>query len=343
MRVVGLNLHIARASDWRHLSQLSALRAVFMDVHANALRAEVDAFHIPTLEVLEVFPEATSGNPHFERFVGVVIGRHHKLQTITIVPGKYKEFEFSLASWCNLTDLRDIHVPDMNIHDVPACFGHLRKLRNVYMSCNYLKMAPVALTGLPELRSFIAFRQGEVTPCHFDPLENSLPEVLRGVQREDCKATWESRAGLDGDDNYRLLCPSLAIRGTLQDFMALGWSKLEKLWLDGNFIGGSIPPDLPVQWPKLVSLDLYDNEISGEIPDTLGQLPFEKLQLQSNHLRGAVPPSLFKLPACTFRLQGNSELEGCVPDVVFKGIDVARSAAYIGTRTRICEGDLAEL
>merc|ERR1711998_84946 len=98
----------------------------------------------------------------------------------------------------------------------------------------------------------------------------------------NCKLVWETAMGDDGDDNPRVLCPWVSLRGTLQDWLDLRWTKLEKLWLDGNFISSSIPANLPEIWPNLKSLDLHANELVGKIPSSFANVRFDKLQLQAN-------------------------------------------------------------
>ena len=62
-----------------------------------------------------------------------------------------------------------------------------------------------------------------------------------------------------------------------------------QVWLDGNFLTGTIPADIATRWPELQSLDLYDNDLTGAIPAGLGELAWHKLQLHSNNLTGEVP------------------------------------------------------
>lgn len=250
---------------------------------------------------------ARANCPHTERLLGEVIGRHTELRVLDVVPGKYTQFRFGLESYCALTELRELNLPDMNIRSVPACFSGMRELRNVNLACNYLTEPPYALAGLPQLRSFIAFRQGEWTPCHLEP--GGRPAALRDAS--GCKPVWESKTGQDGDDNPRVLCPSLSLHGSLGDFAGLGWPRLEKLWLDGNFLAGEIPERLPEVWPQLTSLDVYSNNLTGSIPASLAELQLHKLQLQDNQLSGKVPAGLFAQPICALNLAANAGLTGC--------------------------------
>jgi len=335
--VVSLAHSMRSAKDWVTLSGLRHLRALSLIVKPAG---HPDKMELPELEAIEVSFWTTS-KLFMEHFLEKVVGKFTKLRVLSIFPGKYKEFNFNLQTLCGLTELRDLFLTDMNIHEIPGCFSKFTELRNVYMSCNYLKEAPRAFAGLPELRSFIAFRQGEWTPCHFST--GKQPKLLKDLHMDrDCKLTWETKSGLDGDDNPRVLCRPYAIQGTVQDFMDLGWKKLEKLWLDGNFISGNIPEDLPQAWPNLSSLDLYNNNLTGEVPKSLSDLPFVKLQLHDNRLSGKLPQNLLKLPACTLNFAANEELEGCVPKhlVIQRRRRVSRPLpGWEGTRTTTCQKD----
>lgn len=299
--------------------------------------------HWPRLEVLEIYPhEVAPWRQLAEHLFSRLVGRHDSLRSVSIMPGKYHEFDFNLSAYCDLTELRQLLLPDMNIHTIPPCFGRLQKLRSLYFPCNYLQEAPSALAMLPELRAFVAFRQGEYTPCHMrPPRPQNLHDLEELKQRfGDCKLVFETSIGDDGDDNPRILCPWVSVGGTLQDWLDLKWVKLEKLWLDGNFIRGSIPVSIPQVWPNLRSLDLYANELTGSIPASLGQLQFDKLQLQQNNLSGRVPPEILAMGCCYFNIAANPNLTGCFPSGSLDGARVREhyGQGIPGTQVGVCAG-----
>mmetsp|Transcript_47189 Transcript_47189/g.95253 ORF Transcript_47189/g.95253 Transcript_47189/m.95253 type:complete len:253 (-) Transcript_47189:125-883(-) len=244
--------------------------------------------------------------------------------------------------------MRSLMLPNMNIHEIPECFQNLRELRYLYLSGNYLTAAPQALRGLPELRGFVAFRQGEYTTCHLSrsPVPSNLKERSRLKEvYGDCKLIWETKVGLDhpsfesseddDKDNPRVVCPWVSLRGSMQDWLDLRWPKIEKVWLDGNFISGAIPEDLPQAWPHLRSLDLYNNNLTGHIPHSLAERPWVQLQLQDNKLSGPVPAALFRSGSCNFNIAFNDNLTGCIPRDAYR--EPEGHDGFVRTKVRQCQ------
>eukprot|EP00929_Paragymnodinium_shiwhaense_P010644 TRINITY_DN115464_c0_g1_i1.p1 TRINITY_DN115464_c0_g1~~TRINITY_DN115464_c0_g1_i1.p1 ORF type:complete len:202 (+),score=26.92 TRINITY_DN115464_c0_g1_i1:46-606(+) len=101
---------------------------------------------------------------------------------------------------------------------------------------------------------------------------------------------------------------------TLDAYLQMRWPKLEKLWLDANFLSGSIPQGLLDHFPQLVSLDLHDNNLTGSFPAAFARRDFRRLQVHGNHLVGPVPHELWsKLRLRQFNVFMNPGLVGCVP------------------------------
>lgn len=339
LRVTALAVDVKNLRQLEMLAGLTELQALALNLPSTLqLTTKVlQTLHWPQLRIMELTAPGPIDQMR-EQLFGSVLGRHLKLQVLTIGPGKYWEFDFSLSSYCNCQDLRHIRVPDMNIHEIPECFSQLRKLSFAYLPCNYLQGAPQALKSLPELGTIVAFRQGEYTPCHLQekPQHKNLQNHKELQETHGkCKLVWETALGDDGDDNPRVLCPWVSIQGTLQDWLDLNLTKLEKLWLDGNFISGSIPETLPKSMPKLRSLDLYTNELSGAIPSSLAEQHFDKLQLHNNRLSGEVPMGLFQRSCCYFNIAANPDLTGCVPRGTFK--DKAWARGIPGTKVTACK------
>ena len=113
--------------------------------------------------------------------------------------------------------------------------------------------------------------------------------------------------------------------------------RVTRLWLEGNNLSGSIPPELgnlskleilslntqelrgPIpaalgSLSNLTRLYLGDNELSGAIPPELGNLfKLETLYLNRNQLSGPIPPALGRLSNLMRLYLGNNYLSGTIP------------------------------
>ena len=223
---------------------------------------------------------------------------------------------------------------------LPNCWQRMTQLRTFYCSNCMMHLPPTALRNLTSLTSFVAFRQWEMIPC-----------ALQHVNSTNCKASWETRhatktdedalrdstgAWSDFQEGPSFICPAASYAFPFEEFVKLGWSNIRKVWLDGNFLTGTIPDNIAEVWPKLESLDLYDNNLEGSIPDSLGRLAFVKLQLQGNRFSGRVPKSVLRLAHranIMLGLQENPDLQGCSPDIGHW------SNGIPGTQIRPCHDD----
>eukprot|EP00931_Biecheleriopsis_adriatica_P076264 TRINITY_DN49996_c0_g1_i1.p1 TRINITY_DN49996_c0_g1~~TRINITY_DN49996_c0_g1_i1.p1 ORF type:complete len:477 (+),score=116.50 TRINITY_DN49996_c0_g1_i1:29-1432(+) len=247
----------------------------------------------------------------------------------------------NLAHFCGLDLLHFTgFVIDVDGSAIPECWSKMKNLRSFYCSNCMMSSVPTALKGLQSLRSFVAFRQSEMVPC----------KVKTAKDPAACKASWETRHGFkegglressgewgDFQEGPSFLCPESSFSFPFQEIVELGWSNVQKVWLDGNFLTGPIPENIAEMWPQLRSLDLYDNNLQGPIPQSLGQLPFVKLQLHDNNFSGTLPESVMSLagrPQIVLGLSGNPHLQGCAPAAGEwqRGVP--------GTRITPCRGEL---
>mmetsp|Transcript_173197 Transcript_173197/g.549878 ORF Transcript_173197/g.549878 Transcript_173197/m.549878 type:complete len:179 (+) Transcript_173197:984-1520(+) len=159
-----------------------------------------------------------------------------------------------------------------------------------------------------------------MTPCVAKSIARSL---------EACKPSWETKCLLkdsrrqdstgdpsDFQEGPSYMCPEVAYGFKFEEFLKLGWTNVEKVWLDGNFLKGGIPENIADLWPKLKSLDLYDNDMEGPIPASLARLDFVKLQLNGNNFSGTIPTGVVNMlhkNHMVLGLASNPHLEGCAP------------------------------
>ncbi len=85
------------------------------------------------------------------------------------------------------------------------------------------------------------------------------------------------------------------------------------LFLNGNQLSGSIPPELG-NLSNLDDLFLYDNLLSGRIPPELGNLAsLSYLYLNDNQLSGSIPQELGNLGGLQRLLLAGNQLSGTIP------------------------------
>ena len=136
------------------------------------------------------------------------------------------------------------------------------------------------LRGLPNLKSLVAFRQHEVLAVH------------RACDMPGCRPSYESLCGQHHTEEGSFLCPQHSLAHTVSEIVDMDWNSMQKLWLDGLFLTGTIPDTLTERMPDLVSLGVYPLAVSL----------FASLSLYvslSLSLRFPLSASLY-LPLCLF-------------------------------------------
>ncbi|KAH9306493.1 hypothetical protein KI387_010897, partial [Taxus chinensis] len=92
-------------------------------------------------------------------------------------------------------------------------------------------------------------------------------------------------------------------------------TKLERLYLGGNQLQGSIPVDALGKGLGLLSLSF--NQLSGQIPDALGDLPqLRRLQLDHNQFHGGIPVNLGNSVTLELVDLSHNKLTGNIPPQV---------------------------
>ena len=85
------------------------------------------------------------------------------------------------------------------------------------------------------------------------------------------------------------------------------------LWLDGNGLRGSLPPELG-HLAELMQLRLQGNDLRGPIPPGIGDLSrLIDLRLSQNGLTGPIPPELGDLSSLSIMYIGHNALTGSIP------------------------------
>ena len=99
--------------------------------------------------------------------------------------------------------------------------------------------------------------------------------------------------------------------GSIPDLSVL--TNLQALQLDNNQLGGSIPAALG-SLTNLTELSLWGNRLSGTIPAALGSLTnLQGLHLDRNQLSGTIPAALGSLTSLTQLHLYNNQLSGTIP------------------------------
>eukprot|EP00941_MAST-03F_sp_MAST-3F-sp1_P001448 g1448.t1 len=190
------------------------------------------------------------------------------------------------------------------ITEIPDCVGQSNlELRSIDLRGARLSTPlPASLVNLHSLLSFVAFEQN---------LRECPPS-----QTSDCRPTflWR-RMKRTNEPPWTCAFEAWAPRFDDEANPWWSWSKLERFWVDANWIQGSIPVEIGDRWPMLRTLDLYDNMLTGTIPKQLGRLThLQELRLHANHFSGLVPTDAFRsLPSLhVLRLDDNEHLSGCL-------------------------------
>lgn len=247
------------------------------------------------------------------RYLDVGLHRRAEPKNVDALPAS------ELEPLCELRELRFLKIfgPYTGL---PPCFGNLTKLLHLDIRGLWLTQPlPQSLSSLTQLRTFVAFGQRE----HHCAEEGCIASIANRVQYETPMIYW---------------CPAGGWNVPLESIMFPEWSKIEKFWVDQNFLHGSIPEWLPDKWRNLRSLDLYSNRITGTVPERLVGMPtLFQLQLHDNSLNGTAPHVGHLSSSLKFLdVSLNPALHGCwpTPDALV-GVQSNVSAILLGAHTAI--------
>jgi len=194
---------------------------------------------------------------------------------------------------------------------------NLPHLEDLHMASNFLKGSiPSSLGKLTKLKTLM-LENNELT--------GTIPATLAALTELE---------GLWMEKNY--------LRGTIPPEVTGHWAKLQKMYLDGNRLTGSIPenvgnmamlqlihlggnslrgpiPDSFGDCTKLRLLELEHNRLGSTIPERLTSLrELEVLMLEDNKLTGSIPEDFGKLTNLKLLGVNRNQLTGTVPDQVCK-------------------------
>ncbi|CAE8587819.1 unnamed protein product, partial [Polarella glacialis] len=344
LRIVGLSAKLTR-KDLQALARLPHLFALELDLGVSPEEDFSDLFLPDSLRLVSI---RISKDPEMWKKATSLLRAQGKIRSVHVdgVQDILRWLQVDLSELCGLDLLRfSGYVFEVVGSTFPACWSKMVNLQSVYCSNCMMTQPPTALKGLQSMKSFVAFRQSEMTPC-------AMKENAKSP--EQCKPSWETRFGFKGavrestgawgdfQEGPSFKCRDASYSFHFEEFLQLGWTNVRKVWLDGNFLTGGIPDNISEIWPALQSLDLYDNAMSGPLPQSLFSLELVKLQLQGNNFSGQLPPGVVGLlnrDSIYFGVADNPALGGCLPKEFIRG----ERGFVAGTRIEACNSSHNEL
>eukprot|EP00588_Corethron_pennatum_P002169 CAMPEP_0194284838 /NCGR_PEP_ID=MMETSP0169-20130528/28673_1 /TAXON_ID=218684 /ORGANISM="Corethron pennatum, Strain L29A3" /LENGTH=678 /DNA_ID=CAMNT_0039030777 /DNA_START=105 /DNA_END=2141 /DNA_ORIENTATION=- len=166
---------------------------------------------------------------------------------------------------------------------------NLPHLEDLHMASNSLKGSiPSSLGNLTKLKTLM--------------LENN---ELTGTIPAELAALTELE-GLWMEKNH--------LRGKIPPEVTGHWAKLQRIYLDGNHLTGSIPENVG-NMAMLQFIHLGGNFLRGPIPDTFGDCTkLRILELEHNHLSSTIPERLTSLSELEFLMLEDNKLTGSIPE-----------------------------
>jgi hypothetical protein len=225
---------------------------------------------------------------------------------------------------------------------LPPTLTNLTAMRKVYLHYNGLSGEVPSIAGMQQLHFLHLGGQGaggltgglgwlgelpalEEVLLWDNGLEGPFPETMRNlsalgrveIARNPLNCAFPEWLGELGGLT-ELSAYDNGLTGTLPASLGgFGQPKLERLFVRGNRISGTIAPELLGNLPEMVELNLGGNMLSGSLPETVGRMAkLQKLVLWENLLEGALPTSISEMGALTeLRLSENAGMTTIDPEM----------------------------
>lgn len=268
----------------------------------------------------------------------------HKLKILDLSSNSFSDVV--PRSLTNLSSLVELYLYENDlVGTIPNSLGHLSQIQVLYLHTNYLTgTIPHSLSNLTSLSDFSS---------SFNNLDGSLPPWI-ATNLQNLQYFYLNENQLTGEIPYSLanaskitelelnnnnfsgsipaelgtLCPTelILFSNELEATVPKDWefmnslancTRLSRLELSRNKLGGMIPNSLTNLSVQLQDLMLDNNYLSGPIPSGIGNLiGLKKLVFDENYLTGIIPESIGKLYNLHhFSLHGN-RISGPIPSSI---------------------------
>lgn len=203
---------------------------------------------------------------------------------------------------------------------IPASFGNLKELENLYCSSNQITKLPDELFTLPKLKGLYVDTQTKNAGQEFTlkmefPKKINLPS-LEVFYLSDNKITGNLPQDINMPKVKILAVHNNKLTGVIPEALTK-FPFLEVLALSGNDFVGEIPQD----WSRCTSLKqiLLDKnkQLGGTFPVSLTKLPnILSISFQWTSIGGEIPASIGNLTKMTDLLLTDSKISGTIPETI---------------------------
>ncbi|KAL0318674.1 UNVERIFIED_CONTAM: putative LRR receptor-like serine/threonine-protein kinase [Sesamum angustifolium] len=235
------------------------------------------------------------------------------------------------SSLGNLTSLWELDMSYNYLYgEVPSTISQLKSLQTFRLSVNHLSGEfPLSLYNLTSL-DFISLSFNNLTGNLRSDIGLALPNLQRiwlayNFFTGPIPDSFSNASNLYNIDlihnNFTGKVPLSLAKLDLQ-VLNMGYNRLgranlstelSELYLEGNFISGSIPREIS-NLQNLNTLYMNFNYLNGTIPDSLGSLPnLARVVLASNQLTGKIPSSFGNMTSLLWLFLFDNWLDGGIP------------------------------
>ncbi|KDP38742.1 hypothetical protein JCGZ_04095 [Jatropha curcas] len=213
----------------------------------------------------------------------------------------------------NLTFLKILNLNNNSfIYQIPEQIGHLRRLEELRLTNNSMsgkmpRTIPYSLGNLSQLLLLsLAFNglAGTILSLLENKLTGQVPSLAKLNKLRAFIVTLNYLGNGDSDDLSFL-------------FSLLNATVLEKLLINGNNFGGTIPETIGNLSTSLVRFFLDNNQIIGNIPSDVGNLVrLQDFEVWNNKLSGFIPDGIGKLRNLVVFALNNNMFSGEIPSSI---------------------------